>query len=494
MLKGFLLLSEKLEAAGYPVVLLMESGVAPFLTSTPDFLFHIDKENVEYVNFVDVFVAFYDIPRSMGGARLPREPKLVACNHSFYSSEGECQEELAEGFAAMARHFDYYMVEAAPLMKITAEEYAEGARRAFKPGEMPRAAETFSFIPVGYLNYDASIRYMQETEVEAYSLFYGHKRGYGRWQSERKIILTTLLDAFPDEVIRYSAGPMEWVLPDRIDLIRQLAHRPNFELGKDKSNLPTFAKAKIAITSDSDTVLTFAVCTKRPFVRCDFSSPHPLVRHKLGYDVHTPEQLVEAVSTLLKEMKESEAPLVNDASFDEYAFNLGKACDTFIAHLPFMIKGESHPDWITFTMPQVFTGKLKYPAKVSEETYQSKGRGALELKMHYDESVDYLQIEAVFPEDVNSVFTPDGPTYMIWGASGGYRNVYRERLMKSASNFLGFIDRNPAIHEAGVDGFPAFPASRINELKPEYIFIASTFFFEIIDEILAILNGKAQEE
>jgi len=452
----------------------------------------IGKEDVEKIDFVSVFIALYDVPHSSPRIRLPQKPILIALNHSFQTIEPHRDvEALSRGYTIFANDFDYYLMEASPMLRFTRELCEEGIKKTYRPGANPRKSEYFSFVPVGYLNYDASIAYMEKSEVEPYALFYCHKRGPGRWQKEREAILEVLLDEFPDETTIYSAGPVEWVLPDRMDLIERLSDRDNFELGRDSSNLIPFSKAKICITSDSDTVLTFGVSTLRPFIRCNFTTPKPMVRHDFGYDVYTPEQLREAVAVLLEEMEAADGPIVKRSAFELYTFNIGQACDAFLKYLPNILSQDAHPDWITFRRPTHATDRAAdISTSTDQETETDAAMPALALCMRFDETRDYLRFRAVPLEESDHVFAPDGPGFMIWGASGGYRLLFRDKLLSSKNNFMGFIDRDIKIQETGVDGFPVYGVRSLLKLRPKYLIIASTFYSEIVLELLELLSEE----
>lgn len=492
MLKGLYLLAEKLIEAGYPVVFLIDENLSSFFQSPSEFVFSIGKGDVESVNFVNVFITLYDVPHSGAEVVLPSGPALIACNHSFQTIEPHRDiEAIARGFSSFANEFDYYLMEASPMLRFSAKTCAEGLKETYQPGNRPRSRKYFSFIPVGYFNYDASIRYMEKSDVVPYALFYCHKRGYGRWQKEREAILEALLGTFPDETILYSAGPVEWVLPDRMDLIERLAHRGNFELGRDSSNLVPFSKAKICITSDSDTVLTFGICTLRPFIRCNFTLFRPIVRHEFGYDVHTPEQLCKAVAILLSEMAATDGPIVKQSAFELYTFNIGRACDAFISYLPNILKDEKHADWITIARPTTGTGKVSSQNVPPRKTETAVRLSVLPLRMRYDESIDYLRFKVISLDESDDVFMAEGATFMIWGASGGYHTALKDKLLSTKNNFMGFIDKNLTLQQEGVDGFSVHDSRILKELRPEIVFIASTYHAEIVLELLAILSDDS---
>lgn len=501
MLKGLLFLAKKMVASGYQVIFLIEMNLIPYFDDDHGFIYAITKSDVEHIDFVKVFITLYDATFYGSGVKLPQKPILVACNHSFHTIEpGSDQLALAEGMVTCAYEFDYFISDAAAPTLIPVETYEKAAKRVYRKGDKLRASEQFSVLPAGYFNYDASIRYFETLEEEPYALFYTHKRDNGRWRNEREKIVSTLLDSFPKLTTIYSAGPFEWIYPDRMEMIEKFAKRDNFELGRDKINLIPFAKALICITSDSDTVLTFGISTQRPFIRCNFTGEDsgeilPIQRHDFGYDVFSREQLEVAVAALLEELRSCEGACVDRSKFNCYTPNPGYSCEAFIEYLPYMMRGEQHPDWITFRIPSRFTGTgWTKSGSTNPDFPVIEKPSALAFQMNYSADVPYLRHRSIPLKDSEYVFAPNGPTFMIWGASGGYKDNFRDKLLNTRNNFVGFIERNSSILENGLDGYAAYPSSAIAELLPEFIFVASTYHAEIVDELTAVLDATASKK
>ena len=64
------------------------------------------------------------------------------------------------------------------------------------------------------------------------------------------------------------------------------------------------------------------------------------------------EQLRTAVAELLQAMATSDGPIVDRRNFESYTPNPGRACDKFVEYLPFILRGEEHPEWLTYRIPE----------------------------------------------------------------------------------------------------------------------------------------------
>ncbi len=497
MLKGLMHLARKLSSSGYQVLFLIEVNLISYIKENPGFVYAIQKGDVELIEFVKVFITLRDATHYSDQVRLPQKPILVACGHSFlYIEPMSDVEPYSSGMLRIAYEFDYYIQDAARLTQVSPQWIEEAAKKQFPHGAKLRAKNTFSFLPAGYLNYDATVEYFERVEEKPYALFYCHQRGDGRWRLEREKIVSTLLESFPELTTIYSAGPFEWMYPDRFEMIEQFTQHPRFELGRDRVNLIPFAKALICITSDSDTVLTFGVSTLRPFVRCNFTwegSPDapPIRWHDFGCDVFSREQLRTAVGELLQAMASSDGPIIDRREYEAYTPNLGRACDKFLEYLPYILRGEEHPEWITYRIPETLTGTgldrtpvlpgiKKYPIIPTPP--------ALALEMRYDSDLPRLPFRSLSLEEIDYVFQPDGPRFMIWGGSGNYRDNFRDKLLGTRNNFLGFIERDKHILEHGLDGYSAYSSSAIPDIRPDFIFVSTAYHSEVVTELLGVLG------
>ena len=140
---------------------------------------------------------------------------------------------------------------------------------------------------------------------------------------------------------------------------------------------------------------------------------------------------------------------------------------------------------------RIFTGtglELTPPPPLPEKYPVIPKPPALALEMRYDSDVPWLPFRSLPLEEVDYVFQPDGPRFMIWGASGNYRDNFQDKLRGARNNFLGFIERDKNILEHGLDGYPAYPSSAVPEIRPEFIFVASTYHGEIVAELLGVLG------
>ena len=232
MLKGLMHLAKKLDLSGYQVLFLIEANLIPYFKENPGYVYAIQKTDVEQIEFVKVFITLYDATHYGNQVRLPQKPILVACNHSFGKTDlGADLTPLVPGMLRLAYDFDYYIQDTARLTQASPKMLEDAAKAIFPSGATLRARKKFSFLPTGYLNYDASIEYFEKVETEPYALFYCHKRGDGRWRLEREKVVSTLLESFPELTTIYSSGPFEWIYPDRFEMIERFARHPGFELG-----------------------------------------------------------------------------------------------------------------------------------------------------------------------------------------------------------------------------------------------------------------------
>ncbi len=356
----YIALAKAIQDAGQLAVVLLPRKIRP----SPDEL--VGFEEVEFARLTpariadlrDVDLVFSSENRKVAA---PRGASTVGIFHSLpdaylkehgFAADGA---SLIRAAPTIIRSLDYFVL-AVRQREWNEEDYSfiQGVYpEPFLEGRRP----SLDIVPAGYPKLDYSRRVLSEGEPHDHIVYCPTSTGSSvtRVREDGEIILTSLLDAFPEYRVVFRPYPGR---KDR-ELGRAIAARfasePRFLFDDTPTGIPYQRRCALAVTDSSSSAITFSIATERPLVFVDLgsdSTPDVSTRDRaaltqlpFGYSARTVPAFNEAVRSGIADARRWRKRIHRAAS--AYLYNPGTAAEYLAAHLDVFARGGSHPDWLS---------------------------------------------------------------------------------------------------------------------------------------------------
>lgn len=517
---GLRRLALTLEQRGHQVLLLLDTRCAHFDVSGPGQAFLADPAELEAMDRVDVFFTV-----DLEDARFPERSVVVGVNHTYWEDVDPRDPENAASMFSYFRRYDAFLHHLPGLGTILETVGGLLCRPDFHPREVfRRTSSQCVFIPAGYLNLDAMADHAARSGRRPEALLYAPTAAFrDRALLDAEDICAALLEAFPDLPFIFRPHPGEIHHYER--LAQRFADHPRFTLDARVTNLEAFAQSRVLITDASSSGHSFAMANCRPMVLASLKPGAALLEEwDFGYRTAGRDNLVLAVRRLLDNEEPWAARI--DAARRKYVLNPGRACAYVADNLERIARADPAPDW--FALPRKprtrpMESAREWCALVASLRREPGGKSfalamldqalaihpgdpdledlAWSLRLARDLpwlafGIGYSgpgapRLERLREEDVAALFERGEQRFMIWGASGGYRNVWRRPLLRfRPAAFLGFVDRNPDLRGALIDGFPVHAPEDVATIRPAAVVVGSVYGGAIRDNLSQVLAAS----
>lgn len=540
--EGLKHLARTLAERGHQVLPLLAPEVAEFDVTGLSDVRLVRSEDLREMHGADVFFTV-----DCENTEFPENSVLVGSNHTYWEDVDPADPRMAASLFTYVRKYDVFLHHLPTLGAILEHVGATLGQAEFHPREFfRRTRDPFLIVPAGYLNLDALAANAAGSEPDA--ILYAPTAAFrDRALMDAEPICRLLLETFPDIPLIFRPHPGDHLHFARF---RELfADRAGFTLDLRPTNRTAHARAMVTVTDASSTGHSFALALGRPIVRATLRPGEDFLRPwDFGYDTAGPASLIAAVSDLLANREAWRSRILANREF--YVCNPGRACGYVADNLHRIARLDPAPDW--FRIPRrprplplrddadlgEMIGKLDdSPAsRALARAYLHRGvelfpaSGTLR-RMAWDARLPFQMPWLAFgidrgspspppsgpdtgsgsediaengapdqnhaftlhylpPDEIAALFESGTTPFVIWGASGGYRRVWRDPLLRfRPAAFLGFVDADTALHGTAVDGYPVHPPEAVPALAPAAAVVASVFGGSIRDSLLRVLNG-----
>ena len=170
-----------------------------------------------------------------------------------------------------------------------------------------------------------------------------------RVRQDGRLIISLLLEYFPDHEIIFRPYPTAQNLDAVADLLEEYAGHDRFTLDREPTPTNSQLRSVLSISDVSSVSLSFAMATLRPFVSCELSNRAHNAgvcgsEHGLGYTAYNAEQLVNAVRDIIGRPQHWREKLRKETS--RYVYNPGCSAQYIAEHIGLMAQGLAHEDWL----------------------------------------------------------------------------------------------------------------------------------------------------
>lgn len=249
---------------------------------------------------------------------------------------------------------DYFVVARVDQERFKAECIEEYVRDVFPDEVTATRTDSFHVIPGGYPKIDYLAERAARHEGIPDAILYAPTNvalppQVSRVKQDGRLIISLLLEHFPDHEIIFRPYPTAQNLDAVADILEEYAKHERFTLDREATPTNSQLRSALSISDISSVSLSFAMATLRPFISCElsnraFNAGHCGAEHELGYTAYNAEQLLNAVRDIIGRPEHWREKVREETG--RYVYNPGRSAEYLAEHIDLIASGRTHADWL----------------------------------------------------------------------------------------------------------------------------------------------------